>query len=242
MALLPNINIGSSPNDGTGSSLRDAFTIVNENFQLIEAFFPNSEVSNLTANITSTGTSTFNTLNGATIGNVGATIIGATLSAATIGNSGATLTGTISTAAQTNITSLGTLTGLIVNGSSSFNGAAVGVTAGLTVAGQTQYSITNIGSNSYTILTTDNTIVANLEYLGNTTAYLPNADSNSNRTLRFLVYDPTGADDLRLTLEVLPGAGNIFVSANANFSSTFLGATSNQNLQLISNGEYWIPY
>jgi hypothetical protein len=55
MALLPNINVGSSPNDGTGSSLRDAFTIVNENFQLIEAFFPNSDVANLTANITSTG-------------------------------------------------------------------------------------------------------------------------------------------------------------------------------------------
>jgi hypothetical protein len=44
------------------------------------------------------------------------TIIASTVNAGTIGNSGATLTGTLSTAAQTNVTSVGTLTGLTVSG------------------------------------------------------------------------------------------------------------------------------
>jgi hypothetical protein len=44
------------------------------------------------------------------------TIIASAVNAGTIGNSGATLTGTLSTAAQTNVTSVGTLTGLTVSG------------------------------------------------------------------------------------------------------------------------------
>lgn len=44
------------------------------------------------------------------------TISAPTVQAGTIGNSGATLTGTLSTAAQTNVTSLGTLTGLAMSG------------------------------------------------------------------------------------------------------------------------------
>ena len=233
MALLPNINIGSSPNDGTGSSLRDAFTIVNENFQLIEAFFPNSDVANLTANITSTGISTFNTLNGATIGNVGAAIVGATVNAATIGNSGATLTGTISTAAQTNITSLGTLSALTVSGT-------------LTHTGKNVTTITSVNSGPYTVLDTDNIIVGNLAASGNITVTVPNAANNTSRSLTFTVYDSSGAEDLRMTVAVASGTGNIFVTANANFSSTDLGANvylgnaSVQSMRLISNGQYWV--
>jgi hypothetical protein len=70
---------------------------------------------------------TTSTLTAATIGNTGAAVIGATgrfdtsvttatVNAATIGNTGAALTGTLSTAAQPNVTSLGTLTGLTVSG------------------------------------------------------------------------------------------------------------------------------
>lgn len=99
MPLLPNINVGSAPNDGTGANLRSAFITVNQNFQSIGSFFPNANVANITANITSTGTSTFNILNGATVGNAGAAFTGASLSAATIGNSGATLTGSTVNAA-----------------------------------------------------------------------------------------------------------------------------------------------
>jgi hypothetical protein len=49
-------------------------------------------------------------VNGATVSITG-TVTAATVNAAAIGNSGATLTGTLQTAAQTNITSVGTLTG-----------------------------------------------------------------------------------------------------------------------------------
>lgn len=46
------------------------------------------------------------------------TLVATTVNAATIGNSGSTLTGTLSTAAQPNVTSVGTLTGLNVNSTS----------------------------------------------------------------------------------------------------------------------------
>jgi len=228
MALLPNINVGSSPNDGTGSSLRDAFTIVNENFQLIEAFFPNSDVANLTANITSTGISTFNTLNGATIGNVDAAIVGATVSAATIGNSGATLTGTISTAAQTNITSLGTLSALTVSGT-------------LTHTGQTVQTLTSADSDPYTLLSTDSVIISNLAASGNITVTIPNAANSTNRTLSFSCYDPSFSADLRMVIQVETGTGNIFAQADAFAPTTSLGANvGQQSIRLISNGQYWI--
>ncbi len=58
-------------------------------------------------NLITNSSITANTLNAATIGNAGATIVGATVSAATIGNSGTLLTGTLTTAAQPNITSVG---------------------------------------------------------------------------------------------------------------------------------------
>lgn len=70
--------------------------------------------------------------------------IGSAVNAATIGNAGAVLTGTLSTAAQTNVTSVGTLTGLAVSGSvqltnstastSTTTGALV-VTGGAGIAG-----------------------------------------------------------------------------------------------------------
>lgn len=70
----------------------------------------------LSASPTFTGTVVAATINSAILGNVGSNLVGATVSAATIGNAGATLTGTLSTAAQPNVTSVGTLTGLTVGG------------------------------------------------------------------------------------------------------------------------------
>lgn len=55
---------------------------------------------------------------GITYGNV--------INAATIGNVGTVLTGTLSTAAQTNVTSLGTLTGLTVSGNTAINSTLYG--------------------------------------------------------------------------------------------------------------------
>jgi len=92
-----------------------------------------------TLNVTSTstlGATTASSISAGTIGNTGATLtagtstLGATtaasISAGTIGNSGAVLYGTLnsSSAAQTNITSVGTLTALTVNGALSVTGGS----------------------------------------------------------------------------------------------------------------------
>ena len=81
-------------------------------------------VAATTANVSNTlavtGVSTFT---GAT--NHAAGITASTVSAGTIGNTGATLTGTLSTAAQTNITSVGTLTSLTTSGNVSVPAASL---------------------------------------------------------------------------------------------------------------------
>jgi len=103
------------------------------------------------------------------------TIIASTVNAGTIGNSGATLTGTLSTAAQTNVTSLGTLTGLTVSGTT---GLSVVDSSGLvsstkivsvTNGNRNLALIPNIGSGSYNGLSTagDSAIVATGPSLGN---------------------------------------------------------------------------
>lgn len=98
---------------------------------------------------------TFNSVYAAAFGNLNSTFTGASVSttngyittidsttvrAATIGNTGATLTGTLSTAAQTNITSVGTLTSLTTSGD-------VTVGGNLTIQGNT----VTIGSNNLTV-------------------------------------------------------------------------------------------
>jgi hypothetical protein len=147
MPLLPNINVGSAPNDGTGDTIRNAFIKVNENFQFIEAFFPNTDVANLTANITSSGTSTFNIINGGTIGNAGTAFLGATVSAATIGNSGATLTGS-----AVNVTSVIAST----VSAATIGNSGTSLTGTLTTANQA--SINSIGSS----VTSNVSVVGNL--------------------------------------------------------------------------------
>jgi hypothetical protein len=71
-----------------------------------------------TANAVITGGSIDNVTVGATTHATGrfTTVTATTVNAGTIGNASATLTGTLSTASQTNITSVGTLTGLTVSG------------------------------------------------------------------------------------------------------------------------------
>jgi len=52
---------GAAPNDGTGNSIRDSFTILNENFRWFHGnIWPDQSQNELTANITSTYISTFN--------------------------------------------------------------------------------------------------------------------------------------------------------------------------------------
>ena len=77
------------------------------------------------------------------------TIVAKTVNAGTIGNSGATLTGTLSTAAQPNITSVGTLTSLAVGTSLTVDNGSYGNVVA------TQFGsvfATAYGSNNYSIL------------------------------------------------------------------------------------------
>lgn len=154
MPLLANINVGSAPNDGTGDSIRDSFIIVNENFQFVESFFPNTSQIDLTANITSTGNSAFNnlTITGTTTstGNISASYLfgnGSQLTAVVAGTA-TYVTGN----AQSNITSVGTLTGLGVSGgisAGSVFASTIGNT-GATLVGTlstgAQTNITSVGT------------------------------------------------------------------------------------------------
>jgi len=172
MALLPNINVGSAPNDGTGDTIRNAFIKVNENFQFIETFFPNTDVANLTANITSTGTSTFNIVNASTVGNAGTTFVGTSISAATVGNAGTAFIGsTVSAAtvgnADTAFIGSTVSAATIGNAGTAFTGATVSaatigntntlLTGTLTTANQA--NISQIGSS----------ITSNVSIVGNVT-------------------------------------------------------------------------
>jgi hypothetical protein len=101
-------------------------------FSAANAVITGGSINNTTVGATTHNTGRFTTVtattvNAGTIGNASAafsgasatltgTLIATTVNAGTIGNSGATLTGTLSTAAQTNVTSVGTLTGLTVSG------------------------------------------------------------------------------------------------------------------------------
>jgi len=117
--------------------------------------------------LTTSGTIIASIVNAGTIGNTGASHIGAsatltgtlvatTVQAGTIGNTGATLTGTLNTAAQTGITSVGTLTGL--------------TTSGNTIVNSTVYA-QGVYDNSNRVVSTS-TGVGNLTVNSNGSAYL----------------------------------------------------------------------
>lgn len=242
MALLPNINVGSSPNDGTGSSLRDAFTIVNENFQLIEAFFPNSNVANLTANIQSTGTSTFNYIN--------ANVVYSSI----FGNAGALYYGNIATAAQPNITSLGTLSTLTVSGTTTTDGTLLAnstlVAASSFIAqadadfrGQQKVNV-NIVAGTYSISNTDYFVQANVTGNANCTITVPNADISTGRVLEILYYDETAVNSNTtvVSLQVEANAGNIVISPTVQSQSgfDFTNELGRNSVKIISNGNNWV--
>jgi len=117
--------------------------------------------TNAQTNITSVGTLSALTVSGTTnlqgTVNAGGTINAATLLATSIGNSASSITGTLQTAAQTNITSVGTLGSLTVTGAvnaNTFNGIAVyagtigntGATLTGTLSTATQTNITSVGT------------------------------------------------------------------------------------------------
>ena len=118
------VNVGVTANDGTGDDLRTAFTKINDNFANI------SDIGYSAANISVTG-------DVVAVGNITAANITASDVIAT------NLFGLIQTPTQSQITSLGTLTGLTSSGavhvtnstnSTQFNNGAVIIDGGLGVA------------------------------------------------------------------------------------------------------------
>jgi hypothetical protein len=231
MPLLANINVGSAPNDGTGANLRSAFTTVNENFQFVEAFFPNTSNIALTANIDSTGTSTFNnvTVSNLTVSNnfivgtlpgltLSGNLIGTSIQAATIGNAGSSLTGTLATAAQPNITSIGTLTSLGLSGTLSgttVEAATIGNTGSSLIGTLTSASQTNITSvgqlSSLSIAANASVLGANLT-VGRVTGLL--------RTVNHLIGSNTTAFSIPFNTNTATQLHSLQINANCTISYT----------------------
>jgi len=210
MPLLANINVGSVPNDGTGDSIRESFIIVNENFQYIEQFFPNTALVNLNANITSTGTSTFNIVN---VSGVLTSTSNISTSGFYLGN-GSQLTGvSASTAqfvtgnAQANITSVGTLTSLTVSGNITSGNLSTGAISG-TIITPSQTAITSVGNLSL-LDVTGNISAANLSLTGNTGRSRILANGVVIDKLGSIIYETSLLTNVNIT------------NANINFSNTF---------------------
>ena len=160
------VNVGATANDGTGDDLRTAFTKINDNFANI------SDVGYSAANISVTG-------DVVAVGNITAANV-------TAGNAIATnLYGLIQTPTQSQITSLGTLTGLTSSGivhvtdstnSTQFNSGAVVIDGGLGVAKdvyiQGNLYVANAIATSVTTLVTTSPLV----YFDTVPAYPYNFD------------------------------------------------------------------
>ena len=182
-----------------------------------------------------------------TIGATG-TFTGTTINAAAIGNTGATLTGTIQTAAQTNITSVGTLSGLNVTASNvsvaitdSFN--TITATKNLrVVSGSRDLAlIANIGGGNYNSLTTsnDSSIIFTGPVLGNaaftispwaaTTSGIRISSVSNVATIRLAA--TTIQVDGNITNGGTSGTGNIG-AVGATFNTVFAKATTAQYADL----------
>lgn len=203
MALLPNINVGTSPNDGTGDSLRDAFTIVNENFQLIEAFFPNSSVANLVANIESTGTSVFN------IANVDVLNVNTISSYTTTNITATNITTTDFTATNITVTDTGTFDTITANS----------ITGSFTIGGNLDVNVTSTGNSSFNVTSYSgnatfdtNVSIGSLLTVDTIDANTANIDTITNETL----------NSNTITVNSASINGNVVASG----SGIFLGGTS----------------
>jgi hypothetical protein len=221
---IETINVGTSPNDGTGSSLRSSFIICNNNFSYLSSISGNGS------------------------GTITANIIAVTVQAATIGNSGAILTGTLSTAAQTNITSLGTLTGLTLSGTltgTTINAATIGnsgavLTGTLSTAAQT--NVTSLGTLSSLSLATNSSIsgtgldLSTVRFLSRSASNLfgTNHASISNITLSTTStrYSQITSDDVNV---------NVTVNYTGTITAGFQRYTAYRNVKASGNVYVTLP-
>lgn len=230
MPTFANINTGTTPNDGTGDSLRQSFRTTNNNFSILNSIVTDS--GNITANITSTGFSSFNTANITT------------LNTSTIG-------GELTTATQANITQVGTLSNLTVSGTTELQGtfnANGPVTAYNTVTIENRFTLlhqllANVVeiTGSHTVQDYEYFLLANTDSNTNCIVTLPNASISTNRFLQVRYFDPSGinANTTTVTVQVETGAGNIFTSGSQNFNSFDIINEGADTAELVSNGTYW---
>lgn len=135
----------------------------------------------------------------------GSTVSATSINAATIGNLGAVLTGTLSTAAQPNVTSLGTLTSLNVSG----NITAGNVSAAKGTFTQVQGTLLTAAQPNITSLGTLTGLAVSGNTFVNNTFYAQGVHDNSSR----VVSASAGS----------PGAGNITINSNGTAYLTQTG-------------------
>jgi len=206
-----NIGVGSSPNDGTGDDLRSAFIRVNENFSNVSAIGFNTGNINCRGSIEVLG----NVLaNGFTGGNI--TLTGNITAANVVGSFG--VWGTVRTAAQTSITSLGTLTGLTVNNTTTAVSIGASATTGTFILGGTT-ATGSIGIGRSTASQTVN--IAN------------GAVSSGNvKTLNIGTGGVSGSTtNILLGTNTSGATGNIRILSNINLESTYIPSTASSSGQ-----------
>ena len=160
------IKIGGLSIDAANGNITTTGTIVSTG--TIPASFAGNVY--ILGNILTSGTGQFNgtltavSVSAGTIGNIGAAVVGSSVnsgtgqfngtltavsvSAGTIGNASATLTGSLSTAAQTNITSVGTLTGLTMSGAIVPNGNNTVALGSASAYWSTVYGVSFVGTST----------------------------------------------------------------------------------------------
>ena len=220
--------------------------------------------------LTLSGTLTGTTINAATIGNTGALLTGANVTStntitaniinaaqvnsASVGNSGAQITGTIQTAAQTNITSVGTLTGLTLSGTltgTTINAASIGnsgaqLTGTIQTAAQT--NITSVGTlTGLTVsglLTTANLIPSanNVSNIGDSTHWYNRIFSVSTEALYADLAEKYTADANYEPGTVVVFGGDAEVTVTNQFADTRVaGIISTDPAYIMNAGVYGLP-
>ena len=216
------VNVGATANDGTGDDLRTAFTKINDNFANI------SDVGYSAANISVTGDIV-------SVGNVTAANV-------TAGNAIATnLYGLIQTPTQSQITSLGTLSGLTSSGiihvtnttqSTNFNNGAVIIDGGLGVAGDIRINGNLYVQNVASVNTTTLVSTSPLVFFDTIPAYPYNFDigfygnftggvGNVNQYTGFVRNDADGKWNLFSNV-AMPAANQVSFT-NAKYDTLVLG-------------------
>jgi hypothetical protein len=183
--------------------------------------------------VTGAGSAQFNSLN------VPGTITAATLNAATIGNTGATLTGTLQTAAQTNITSVGTLSGLTVSGTTVLQGnvnitSAQGewVTNNLYVSGTLTVAGNTTTVNATTVTTND------LQYIAAASAGTSSAANNAGLVTPYSLFTfNSTASAWQSNIAIIPTANaSVNLGSSSAYWNGLYSATATHNTVTVGGG------